>query len=210
MINIYKFLLICVLKFSNFLYKLISYLAIKSEGGVHPKHRLLGYHEFFTGNLVTSDRVLDIGCGNGALSFDMAQKAQSVIGIDIEAKNIIEAKKRYSHPKLMYVVGDATTDLGTTKFDVITLSNVLEHIDKRALFLKNIKPLASKFLIRVPMFDRDWIPLYKKELGIEWRLDLTHFTEFTKKSFYQELGDAGYEVELFSVQFGEIWAIVRP
>ncbi len=60
------------------------------------------------------------------------------------------------------------------------------------------------------MFDRDWIPLYKKELGLESRLDLTHYTEFTKASFDKELGEAGYAVESFSIQFGEIWAVVRP
>lgn len=207
---IYKFLLICALKFSNFLYKVISYLSIKAEGGIHPKHRLLGYHDFFTNNISNTDTVLDIGCGNGALSYDIAGKAKSVIGIDIEEKNIKEAIKRHSRPNLKYIVGDATKDLSGEKFDVITLSNVLEHIEYRVVFLRGVKGLATKYLIRVPMFDRDWIPLYKKELGLEWRLDLTHFTEFTKKTFYKEAEEAGYFVESFSVQFGEIWAVVKP
>jgi len=208
--KIYKFLLICALKFSNFLYKLISFLAIRAEGGIHPKHRLLGYHEFFTNNILCTDSVLDIGCGNGALSYDIAGKAKSVVGIDIEQKNIKEAIKRHSRPNLKYVVGDATKDLFGDKFDVITLSNVLEHIEHRVLFLKGIKGISAKYLIRVPTFDRDWIPLYKKELGLEWRLDLTHFTEFTKKTFYKEIEEAGYSIESFSVQFGEIWAVVKP
>ncbi len=208
--KIYKFLLIWALKFSNFLYKLISYLSIKVEKGIHPKHRLLGYHNFFTDNISENDSVLDIGCGNGALSYDIAGKANSVVGIDIEEKNINEAIKRHSRPNLKYVMGDATKDLSGEKFDVITLSNVLEHIEYRVVFLKDINGLATKYLIRVPMFDRDWIPLYKKELGLEWRLDLTHFTEFTKKTFYKEVEEAGYTIESFSVQFGEIWAVVRP
>ena len=110
---------------------------------------------------------------------------------------------------MKYIVGDATKDLDMEKFDVIVLSNVLEHIENRISFMKSLKDLASKYLLRVPMFDRDWIPLYKKELGIEWRLDLTHYTEFTKTSFIKEIEEAGYEVENLSVQFGEIWAIVR-
>lgn len=208
--KIYKFLLTVSLKFSNFLYKLISYLAIKYEGGIHPKHRLLGYHDFFTNNIDSNENVLDIGCGNGALSFDMAKKAKHVTGIDIEEKNIFEAAQRHSRENLKYVVGDATKDLTGETFDIITLSNVLEHIDHRVEFMKSLKGLAKKYLIRVPMFDRDWIPLYKKELGLEWRLDLTHFTEFTKDSFYKELSEAGYTIEYFSVQFGEIWAVVKP
>ncbi len=206
--NIYKILLRYSLKLSNFLYKLISFLAIKYEGGIHPKHRLLGYHDFFINNIRNGDTVLDIGCGNGALSFDIAKKAKEVTGIDIEEKNIKEAKKKHSLTNLTYIVGDATKDLGEKKFDVITLSNVLEHIEYRVDFLKSIKGLASTYLIRVPMFDRDWIPLYKKELGIEWRLDLTHYTEFTKQTFEKEVTEAGYTINSLSVQFGEIWAVI--
>jgi SAM-dependent methyltransferase len=205
---IYKFFLLLSLRFSNFLYKLISFLAIKNEGGVHPKHRLLDYHRFFLENIQPTDKILDIGCGNGALSYDVAGKAQEVTGIDIEKFNIAEATKRHSRSNLKYIVGDATKDLGNEKFDIIILSNVLEHIEKRVEFLRSIKGLANKYLIRVPMFNRDWIPLYKKELGLEWRLDLTHFTEFTVPTFEQELTSAGYMIDSLSVQFGEIWAVV--
>lgn len=206
--NIYKIILKWALKLSNFNYKLISYLSIKNEKGTHPKHRLMKYHSFFSDNIASTDRVLDIGCGNGELAFDISKKAKSVMAIDIDPKRI-EATKKYTGSNITYRLADATKDLGNEKFDVVILSNVLEHIEHRVEFLKNIKPLASTFLIRVPTFDRDWIPLYKKELGIEWRLDLTHFTEFTKDSFYKEFGEAGYTIESFSVQFGEIWAVVK-
>lgn len=209
--SLYKLLLILSLKFSNFLYKLISFLAIKSEGGLHPKHRLIDYHKFFLDNISKDDEVLDIGCGNGALAYDVAKKAKFVTGIDISDKNINKAKNKYILSNIKYIRGDATKDLNREKFNVIIVSNVLEHIEDRVSFMKSIKGLASKYLIRVPMFDRDWVTLYKKELGIEWRLDLTHYTEFTKKSFEQEIADAGYTIDSISIQFGEIWAklIVR-
>jgi len=209
MTQIYKILLIQTLKFSNFLYKIISYLAIKTEGGLHPKHRLIGYHKFFTDNVSIDDRVLDIGCGNGSLVYDVASKAKSVTGIDISEKNIQKAKLKNNRINIKYIVGDATKDLSGEIFDVIILSNVLEHIEDRVGFMKRLKGLASKYLIRVPMFDRDWIPLYKKELGVEWRLDLTHYTEFTKASFEKEITEAGYSIESLSVQFGEIWAVIK-
>ncbi len=205
----YTFLLKLALRFSNFLYKVISHLAIKREG-LHPKHRLIGYHVFFTSNVSNTDTVLDIGCGNGALAHDVASKAKSVTGIDIEEKNIEKAKRKYNLPNIRYIAGDATKDLGDEKFDVIILSNVLEHIEYRVEFMKSIKGIAKKYLMRVPMYDRDWIPLYKKELGIEWRLDLTHFTEYTEAQFRKEMSDAGYSVDSLSVQFGEIWSVVRP
>lgn len=118
------------------------------------------------------------------------------------------AKQRYSASNIEYIIGDVIEDLPDQKFDVIILSNVLEHIENRTEFLRRIKNLASKILIRVPMLNRDWITLYKKELGIEWRLDRTHYVEYTLASFKKELKKAELSLENYSIQFGEIWAVV--
>lgn len=206
---LYKILLKFSLKFSNFNYKLISYLAIKNEGGVHPKHRLLKYHNFFLDNIGLDDDVLDIGCGNGELAFDVAKKAKNVVAVDIDPEKIDAAKTKHVGQNIKYKIADATKDLNEEKYDVIMLSNVLEHIENRVEFLEKIKPLADRFLIRVPTFDRDWVPLYKKELGIEWRLDLTHYIEFTEKTFREEIFAAGLKIESLYVQFGEIYSVIK-
>jgi SAM-dependent methyltransferase len=186
------------------------FLRLKVKGGLHPKHRLIGYHVFFTDNVNATDTVLDIGCGNGALAFDVAKKAKSVTGIDIETKSIEKAKRKHGAGNIRFIAGDATKDLSTETFDVIILSNVLEHIEDSVGFMKSLKGLAHTYLIRVPMFDRDWVPVLKKEMGIEWRLDLTHYREYTEALFREEMKDAGYTIESLSVQFGEIWAVVKP
>jgi len=207
--KIYQTLVKAALKLHNFSYKLSTFFAVKAEGGLHPKHRIMNYHKFFVDNINASDIVLDIGCGNGALDFDVAQKAKKVVGIDLNKQNIEIAKKKYFAPNIKYLVGNATEDLPAQKFNVIILSNVLEHINDRVDFLRKIKDLAPKILIRVPMINRDWITLYKKELGIEWRLDKNHYTEYTLESFKKELSRAELNLENYSIQFGEIWAVVR-
>lgn len=207
--NCYKILLKLALKLHSFSYKLISHLAIKYEG-LHPKHRLIGYHDFFTKNIGGGDKVLDIGCGNGALARDIASVAKSVLAVDIDAKLIEKARRKNPAPNLEYRACDATKDLSNEKFDVIVMSNVLEHIEHRVEFLKSIKPLAKKFLFRVPMMDREWVALYKKELGLDYRLDTTHFTEYTFAQFKNEFEAAGFRIESHTVQFGEIWAVIYP
>ncbi|PIT97694.1 hypothetical protein COT77_00085 [Candidatus Berkelbacteria bacterium CG10_big_fil_rev_8_21_14_0_10_41_12] len=193
----------------NFCYKKISKLAILENNGIHPKHRIMNYHQFFVDNIEKGDRVLDVGCGNGAVAYDLAKKAKSVLGIDINKQNVESAKKHYRHKNLNFIVGDATKFQFKRKFDVIILSNVLEHIKNRVVFLKRIKRLAPKILIRVPMIDRDWLVLYKKEKGVEYRLDKTHFTEYTIQSFGKEIKEADLKIESYSIQFGEIWAIIK-
>lgn len=193
----------------NFSYKLASKLAIQAEDGLHPKHRLMNYHQFFLDHISSTDRVLDIGCGNGALAYDLAGKAAHVVGIDLNEKNQAAWMGRFARANLEYRVADATTFSPEERFDVVVLSNVLEHIEYRVDFLKRIAPLAPTLLIRVPMLDRDWITSYKKELGLEYRLDITHFTEYTLENFTEELHDAGLVIQSQSIQFGEIWAVVK-
>lgn len=194
----------------TFAYKLASKFAIGAEGGLHPKHRLMNYHQFFLDHISSTDRVLDIGCGNGALAYDLAGKAAHVVGIDLNEKNRAAWQTRFARENLEYRVADATTFSADQHFDVVVLSNVLEHIEHRVEFLKRIKHLAPLFLIRVPTIDRDWITLYKKELGLEYRLDTTHFTEYTLDQFAQELRNAGLMIQSQSIQFGEIWALIHP
>ncbi len=198
-----------ILRLHNFCSRLISFFSVKTERGLHPKHRLMNYHKFFIDNINPEDTVLDIGCGNGALTFDIAKKATKVIGIDLNGKNIEFAKERFSAPNVEYIIGDVTENLPDKRFDAIILSNVLEHIENRIELLKKIRSLAPKILIRVPMFNRDWMVLYKKELGVEWRSDKTHYTEYTLESFKHELNQASLNLSNYSIQFGEIWAKVR-
>ena len=81
--KIYKILIKFALKLHNFSYKLSTKFALKAENGLHPKHRIINYHKFFVDNINSKDKVLDIGCGNGALTFEVAKKAKKVIGIDL-------------------------------------------------------------------------------------------------------------------------------
>jgi hypothetical protein len=61
-------------------------------------------------------------------------------------------------------------------------------------------------LIRVPLFERDWRVPLKKELGVEWRLDPTHETEYTIESWAQEIEEAGLKVTHQEIRWSEIWA----
>ena len=68
----------------------ISERAMAYGGGQHPKHRLTDYHGFFTGHIADDARVLDIGCGYGAVAASIAADApgRHVTGIDIDPANI--------------------------------------------------------------------------------------------------------------------------
>jgi SAM-dependent methyltransferase len=187
--------------------------AIRYGDGLHPKHRFMRYEDFFVERTGAGDEVLDIGCSYGVVASAIAERAGArVTGIDLNERHIAEAEKRFPHERVTYVVGDALEDLPEGDFNVIVLSNVLEHLPGRAGFLKRVVSTyhPERLLIRVPLFDRDCLVPLRKELGLEWRLDKTHETEYTQESFDAEMAEAGLRITHKEIRWGEIWAEVKP
>lgn len=205
----YKFIIKIIVWIHNFSYRLIGVLAIKENGGIHPKHKILNYYEFFLSNISPADKILDIGCGNGACTNAVSKKVSKAVGIDISKNNIKMAREKFANDNLEYIIGDATTYEFKENFDVIMLSNVLEHIENRIEFLKKIKSIAPKILIRVPLLTRDWLAVYKKEKGLEYRLDGTHCIEYTEESFKDEIEKSGLQIEDYYTRFGELYGIIK-
>ena len=191
------------------LYKIQSKQAVEYDDGIHTKHRHTRYHDFFVCRINHDERVLDVGCGIGALAYDVAEKAEAyVVGIDIDPGSIARAQKLFSHQGVEYRIGDIRTETLETPFDVVIFSNVLEHLLERVKILRLMREVAcpDRILIRVPLFDRDWRVPLKRELGVEWRLDQTHETEYTQESFADEMTAAGLTVTYMETRWGEIWA----
>ena len=198
----------------NRLYSLEGETSIEYGNGIHTKHRHINYHKFFIKNLNPGEKVLDIGCGNGFMDYDIVNQVPNVqvFGIDLNKENINFARSHYRHANLKFMHGDALNALPNDTFDVVILSNVLEHIEKRIEFLKKIiKQLKPKCLIiRVPLFERDWRVPLKKELGVDYRLDSTHFIEYTQEEYFEELHQAGLTATHIEFRWGEIWSVVKP
>jgi SAM-dependent methyltransferase len=187
--------------------------AIEAEGGLHPKHRVMRYHDFFTDRVRPGERVIDLGCGVGALAASIAERSRATVtGMDWTEQNLEKARtiavERGLAERLSYVRGDITTERAPGGFDVVVLSNVLEHLTDRPERLRQWREWygARRFLVRVPAFDREWRVPWKKELGVEWRLDATHETEYTQAQLEEELRRAGLRPTELVARWGEYWA----
>ncbi|MCL5428927.1 MAG: class I SAM-dependent methyltransferase [Chloroflexi bacterium] len=201
-----------LLELDNALYPLHSQAAVRYGGGVHPKHSLTRYHDFFVQRIGPGDRVLDVGCRTGEVAFEIANRTGAkVTGIDIDTPSLEEGRRRNVHPNIEFLEGDAYTWVPPHSFDVVVMSNVLEHLKDRVDLLEGLqeRTKATRFLVRVPLFERDWRAGLKRELGLEWRLDHTHETEYTLESFKDEMSQAGFEIGHLEVRWGEIWAELK-
>ena len=209
-----KLTLKILLKIDGIIYSLTGQAAIAYGNGIHSKHRHIDYHSFFIKHVRDGDNVLDIGSGGGHLANDLVTKMDDVtlVGIEINSRNYQNSKKIYKHKNLRFINADATKFIPDENFDVIILSNVLEHIEGRIGFLKkilkNVKP--RHILIRVPSFERDWRVPLKKELGIDYRLDKTHYIEYSKDELISELKSSGLEIISFETRWGEYYVVAKP
>lgn len=194
--------------------RLISERATAYGNGVNPKHRLTGYHDFFVERLVTARRVLDLGCGIGEVARSIAARIPGVqvTGVDSDPEILAKAKDLPTPGNLRFVLANATQELPEGPWDAVILSNVLEHIDQRIAFLKAVvdKARPQCLLVRVPLFERHWHMPLRKELGVDFRSDPTHFIEHCLADFRGEMAAAGLEIKEEITLWGEIWARVEP
>lgn len=102
-------------------------------------------------------RILDIGCGTGALAFVLSEMGQSVTGIDGSARMIKKAKWLNRNNQVIFQVGDALglPDLGSPladssqNYDLVVASYVLHglHQEQRLALYGTMKRLAVKRVV---------------------------------------------------------------
>ena len=89
----------------------------------------------FGANLIESlhpqpgERILDVGCGTGQLTAEIAQSGAAVVGLDNSAEMLAEARKNY--PNLEFVPGNAASFQFPQPFDAV-FSNAALHWVKDA------------------------------------------------------------------------------
>jgi SAM-dependent methyltransferase len=182
--------------------------------GVHPKHGLTQYHDFFVAHIADGERVLDIGCGYGAVARTIARGRPNaqVTGLDYDKGRLHQARTSDNPPNLSFVEADATKTVPPGPWDVVVLSNVLEHIADRVGFLQALiaNTQAKRFLIRVPLFERDWKMAMRRATGANYYSDPDHKIEPTREEFRDETSRAGLVIDELITPWGEIWATLHP
>lgn len=97
-------------------------------------------------NIVKGKKVLDLGCGSGIFTKQLASWGARVKGIDL-SKTLVEIAKK-ENPKIEFLVGDARkTPFKNKEFDIMS-SNLVAHYfkDLKALFKEANRILKHKGL----------------------------------------------------------------
>lgn len=100
------------------------------------------YHRYlFSAPLCEGKEVLDIASGEGYGSAVLAQSAKSVVGVDIDAQAVANARIRYGDQlNLRYEHGSATAiPLPDASVDILNSYETLEHFHEHEAFMKEAR-----------------------------------------------------------------------
>src|SRR5271165_6529514 len=94
-------------------------------------------------DLKGNERILDIGCGNGKSTSEIAARVPqgSVVGVDASANMVAFASSEYavSHPNLRFQVADARHLGFGPEFDLVVSFNALHWVPEQELALRSIR-----------------------------------------------------------------------
>lgn len=134
-------------------------------------------------------KILDIGCGDGALSYLLSQKEGFVIGVDDSDEAIMFAKKKTKNIRNMEFIKASAYHLPFKRncFDYVISSDVIEHLQEPGKMLAEIRRIfyeECKVIITTPL------------RFTEEPLDKMHIQEFFESDFRRLLSDYFMEIEI--------------
>lgn len=150
-------------------------------------------------------RTLDIGCGMGGLIQDIKRTGADCYGMDCEME-AVDYCQRNGMRNVFYGELPGDNPFGQDMFDIITLSDCLEHIEEDGLALQEIRKLMSAdkafLVLTVPALMSLWS--YNDEFN-------HHKRRYKKKQLMDLVNNAGYQVRMCSYYnfylFPIVWII---
>eukprot|EP01080_Neovahlkampfia_damariscottae_P008505 gene8505-329_t len=118
-----------------------------------------------------NSKILDLGCGGGLLTIEMAKSGfKNIKGVDISPNSVIEATKfsKYSSLNIEFKTGSVyQIPEENNTFDVVIVADVLEHLNDLQLGMKEIDRVLKKGgLVFFETIDRNiYSNLFVKVLG---------------------------------------------
>jgi SAM-dependent methyltransferase len=159
------------------------------------------------------DSVLDIGCGEGVLTLEWAERLGDgrVVGIDLDDPKLRDEWAARSRPNLEFRAEDATSlSFGNDEFDLAAAIEVLEHVPSPEATLAEMARVARRWLLVSVPREPLWRGLnmargaYLRDLGNT----PGHLNHWSKRAFVSLLSRYGTVAEARS-PFPWTMALVR-
>jgi SAM-dependent methyltransferase len=113
--------------------------------------------EFLRAEVRSGERVLDLGCGDGAFTALLAASGARPIGVEVAMAAVRRARER--HPALDFRLApiDGHLPLKDCSFDLVWCSEVIEHVADTARWLSEVRRVlvpGGRLLVTTPNHPR--------------------------------------------------------
>jgi len=98
-------------------------------------------------------RVLDLGCGDGALLEELMRRGNDVLGVEISDDGVMACMGR-GVPVLQDDIDQGLDDLADDAFDVVVMSLTLQAVHRPALVLREMARVGRRSIVSFPNFGR--------------------------------------------------------
>ncbi|OYT70484.1 MAG: 3-demethylubiquinone-9 3-O-methyltransferase [Chloracidobacterium sp. CP2_5A] len=114
--------------------------------------------------------VLDIGCGGGFLSNELARAGFAVIGLDQSVESLAVARAHDETGSVRYEAGDALAlPYPDASFSAVCAMDFLEHVEDPAGAIREAaRVLRPGGLFFASTFNRNWLSWLVVIKGVEW------------------------------------------
>lgn len=139
---------------------------------------------------LNNKHILDFGCGPGKFLKEV-KNTRYIYGVEINKDDINFAKKNY--PKILI---KENINNFSSKFDLITMFHVLEHLPGQVKILKQLKKKikkGGKIIIEVPHANDLLISILKNEAFKKFTFWEQHLILHTEESLKKILAKAGFK-----------------
>jgi 2-polyprenyl-3-methyl-5-hydroxy-6-metoxy-1,4-benzoquinol methylase len=151
-------------------------------------------------------RVLDVGCGEGRLTAELARAGREAVGIDVAEEPLRRARALAPGLDVRLVPAAGAWPLEDVSFDAVWAGEVIEHVADTAGWLSEVRRVlrsGGRLLLSTPAHDR----LARLALGLSARAFAARFDPrsdhlrfYTRRGLGELLEDFGFhEIEIRGV-----------
>ena len=172
---------------------------------IHLQKRVISKKDFTYRNLLShveplireEAKVLDIGCGTGAIDFYLASRGLHVTGIDVSKEAINAAKENSRRLGMVDKTNFYTCDFPVNGvggiYDLVLVLDVLEHMHSDLYAIRKMKKslaqegfiIFSVPLLSAPLFRIGVLKNFENRVGHLRRYDINKFSDLMEKSGLQ-------------------------
>lgn len=112
--------------------------------------------------------MLDLGCGTGRYTERLTQRANDIVGLDVEMENLLKLKKRNVDVSLVCASAEYTLPFRDSIFDFVLCTEVLEHLKDDVIAVREIRRVLQgdgEIVISVPILPPVYQDLAHKREG---------------------------------------------